>query len=427
MIGFTAIHRSSNREQVRTSACFPRIFSVLFVGIGFVGLAAGARAQVFTVGPDPIQSRYADIKRTHVDLGDKPLDEHTRQELIRVLDAEQGFAMRPLPKGSKGILLRANGPASPSGSDYVNALEKNGTAFQAADRVAITDVKIIGDKIIFELNGGPDKKHKFLRHVSVGVGGAEVPLARDDGIEPVGARVTLEFEKFIPQMTGQQVKDLLAPLIDFNTTSPAKAYTDTLPPALRDAILNHHVLVGMSQDMVLHALGRPDNKLREMDGQMPFEEWIYGEPPKDVQFVRFNGNRVIRVEEAKVGQPPIIRTENEMGDYWSTQPAPGPAIHEVKLGDADPKSSGEQTAQKAPPTLRKPGETLPSDQNQGSMQPVQFPKDMGKNDPQAQGQQPSQPSVQPAAKPSAQPNVNDDDDTPTTASNPVSHLNGKGN
>ena len=311
--------------------------------------------------------------------------------------------MRPLPRGSKGLVLRANGPTTPSGSDYVHSLESNGAAFQAADRVAITDVKIIGDKIVFELNGGPDKRHKFLRHVSVGVGGAEMPLARDDGQVPTGARITLQFEKFIPEMTGTQVKELLSPLIDFNALSPVKAYTDSLPPRLRDAILNHHVLVGMSPEMVIHALGHPDSKVRERDGNMPFEEWIYGEPPKDVQFVRFNGNRVIRVEEAKVGEPPVIRTQDEMGGYWST--VPDPNIREVKLGDADPNSVKEQSAAKAPPSLRKPGETLPSDKDtgQGSMGPVQFPKDTSKD----------KPAQQPATSP-----ADPDSNAPAPASNP---------
>ncbi len=41
---------------------------------------------------------------------------------------------------------------------------------------------------------------------------------------------------------------------------------------------------------------------------MPFEEWMYGKPPKDVEFVRVNGNRVIRVEIAKIGETPVVYT-----------------------------------------------------------------------------------------------------------------------
>ncbi len=32
----------------------------------------------------------------------------------------------------------------------------------------------------------------------------------------------------------------------------------------------------MNTDMVMFAKGQPTTKSREMDGQMPFEEWVYG-------------------------------------------------------------------------------------------------------------------------------------------------------
>jgi hypothetical protein len=347
-------------------------------GAGFAA-ATPVWAQVFTVETDKIESRYTDIKRTHVELGSQQLLQRTKLELVRVLEAEQGFAMRPLPRGSKGITLVANGAANPNGAEYVKSLQHNGIAFQAADRVVITDVKFAQDKIVFEFNGGPDQKHKILRHISVGANGAMIPLARDNGQEPTGVRITLQFEKFIPELTGTQVKELLEPLVDFKLKTPLQAYTDTLPPKLRDAILAHHVLVGMSPEMVLHALGHPDTKSRERDGDMPFEEWIYGQPPKDVEFVRFNGNRVIQVEDAKLGQPPIIRKTDEMGDYWST--VPNPNVREVRLGDTNSAAVGAQSAQSAPPSLKKPGETLPNQQDIPSMDRVQFPPGMDKNKP----------------------------------------------
>jgi hypothetical protein len=355
------------------------------VGCCCIALAAGAwmtaGAQVMTVSTNSsgIESRYTDIKRTHVDLSSQPVLQRTKLELVRVLEAEQGFAMRPIPKGGKGMVLVANGGANPNGADYVKALEHNGVAFQQAERVAITDVKIYPDKIVFELNGGPDKSHKFLRHISVGAGGATIPLAQDNGQEPMGARLTLQFEKFVPEMTGTEVKELLTPLVDFKLKTPIQAYTDTLPPQLKEAILAHHVLVGMSPEMVTYALGHPDSKSRERDGDMPFEEWIYGQPPKDVEFVRFNGNRVIQIEECKLGEPPIIRKTDEMGDYWNTIPSTN-NIHEVKLGDAGGAQSNDdqKAVVTAPPSLKKPGETLPDDANNGvpQMQKVQFPPGM---------------------------------------------------
>ncbi len=128
------------------------------------------------------------------------------------------------------------------------------------------------------------------------------PTIANQAGDPVGSRLTLTFADHVPDLTPAQVKALLAPLISFDVKTPIQAFTDTLPPALKEAILSHKVLVGMTTDMVLYAKGQPLTKSREMDGQMPIEEWIYGTPPEEVDFVRINGNRVIRVEVAKDGE-----------------------------------------------------------------------------------------------------------------------------
>jgi hypothetical protein len=131
--------------------------------------------------------------------------------------------------------------------------------------------------------------------------------------------------------------------------------------------------------MVLFAKGQPDSKSREMDGQMPFEEWMYGKPPNEVDFVRINGNRVIRLEVAKTGEPPVIFSKDEVEGLMRTDGAPleADATRRVaKVGDVERDPDKEAPA--APPSLRKPGETLPSDDPRnmqaGEMKPVQFPK-----------------------------------------------------
>jgi hypothetical protein len=112
---------------------------------------------------------------------------------------------------------------------------------------------------------------------------------------------------------------------------------------------------------------------------MPFEEWIYGKPPKEVDFVRINGNRVIRVEVAKMGESPIVFTKDEVEGLMRTDGTPleasVPTTHTIQLGDVqrDPNTQ----APAAPPSIRKPGETLPDISTSGSageMKPVQFPK-----------------------------------------------------
>lgn len=340
-------------------------------------------AQVFTVTPEGIDGKYLDFQPTNVAISTVPLTNHNREDLLRFLQAEQGFAMRPLPIST--ITLKANGPMQPSGSDYVNAIREKGLSVKAGDRVVVTDIKIEKDRILLDFNGGPEHKHKWLRHIEIGMDpNATTPVVNDSGQAPSGTRITLVFPHDVPDMTGMQVEALVKPIVDFSLKTPIQAYTDTLPPWLRKSIIDHHVLVGMNEDMVIAALGRPREKIREREGQMPFEEWLYGEPPDPVQFVRFNGNRVIRLEIAKVGEEPEVHTQDEMNGYWDKKPAQDTRI--VKLGDQAPARPGAETAPRTPPSLKSPGEKLPSDTDANTPQlaPVQFPKDQTK--PQSQPQ-----------------------------------------
>jgi hypothetical protein len=360
--------------------------------IGFGQAVNGQKVIIVNSTPaaGSIDRRYAQIEPTKVDLPKQPIDARGHQDILRILVAEQGFAMRPLPRGKKGLTLAANGKLSPAGESYVSQVTEQGLSVKPGDRVVLSDVKIDKEKMVFEINGGPDHKHEFLRHVQIGMGGPNMtnPVVQDNGQEPAGARITLAFSKFVPEVTPAQVKALLAPLISFDMKTPVQAYTDTLPPALKKAILDHKVMVGMSTEMVLFAMGQPESKSREIEGQMPFEEWIYGHPPQDVQFVRVNGNRVIRVEVAKLGQPLEVFTKDEVEGLMTTdgKPVLAEATHTVQMGDVhrDPNT---QSAE-APPTLRAPGEKLPDDKDsntpgtmnrEGGMKPVVFPKDTTKD------------------------------------------------
>jgi len=102
-----------------------------------------------------------------------------------------------------------------------------------------------------------------------------------------------------------------------------------------------------------------------------------------VQFVRINGNRVIRVEVAKIGKPVAIFTRDEVEGLMRTDGTPLEASNKdtrtVKLGDAE--RDPDKEAPVAPPSLRNPGEKLPGDDPKdnpagriGVMRPVQFPK-----------------------------------------------------
>jgi hypothetical protein len=327
-----------------------------------------------------VDRRFAQIQPTHVPLTKIELNAKTRLELIRTLQSEQGFAMRPFPRGHKGLTLAANGKLDPAGEGYLSMVTKEGLSAKPGDRLVLSDIKFEHSRIVFDLNGGPDPKHRFLRHIQIGMGPNTNPVVQQgDEQEPVGARLSLTFESHVPELTGAEVKALLAPLISFDVKTPIQAFTDTLPTKLKEAILNHQVLVGMSTDMVLFAKGAPETKSREMDGQMPFEEWIYGKPPKDVEFVRINGNRVIRVEVAKMGETPVIFTKDEVEGMMRTDGTPlqPPDSHTRTVQMGDVQRNPDTQAPAAPPSLRNPGETLPTnsrDDRVGTMKPVQMPK-----------------------------------------------------
>ncbi len=336
-------------------------------------------SQVFTVSTERIEGRFLQFQPTHVELPKMHAGPFTWDNLQRTLASEQGYAMRPLPLASQGLDLVANGPLTPSGSDYVTELNSKGISARPGDRVTITKITFHRDRLILELNGGPDVPHKYLRHLQIGAGGGMVPMARDNGEQATGSRLTLFFPGGVPNVTGAQVKELIAPVVGFGEKSPLEAYVETLPPFLKKAILDKHVLVGMDSDMVLHAVGAPAQKMREEADGRPFIEWIYGVPPEKSEFVRLQHDRVTRVEDAAVGTSPVVRTANEVGNYWETD-GKGSNERLVKLGD---QSEADRVAQNAPthapPSLRKPGETLPSDKDtkQPKMGPVQFPAPQG--------------------------------------------------
>lgn len=327
-----------------------------------------------------VDRRYQQIQPTKVELTNSILDTKTRLELERILQAEQGFAMRPFPRGHKGLTIEANGKLDPAGEAYLNMVTALGLSAKPGDRLVITDLKFEKNKINFMINGGPDAKHRFLRHVQIGSGPSMNPVVADDGKEPTGARLTLTFKEHVPQLTASQVKALLSPLISFDLKTPIQAYCDTLPPKLKDAIMNHQVLVGMNTEMVIYAVGPPESKTRETENQMPFEEWIYGKPPKPTQFVRINGNRVIRLEVAKIGEPPQIFTEDVVSALMRSDGSPVVADTKVKtvaLGDTETNRDPDRQAPAAPPSLHQAGDQpdpMAQHDPASEMKPVQFPK-----------------------------------------------------
>jgi hypothetical protein len=261
-----------------------------------------------------------------------------------------------------GLTLIANGNMTPGGDAYRQLLYKKGESAAAGDRVAITTVTVKADRIVFDINGGPYLKHRILRHIDIN----DTPIVQDNGEQVTGCRITLIFEGGIPEISAPEVKALLDPVIDFGVKTSGEAYADSLPPFLKDAVAKHDVLVGMDRKMVLAAMGAPQSKIRELipGTDRHYEEWIFGQMPQTVYFVRFEGDRVTQIRTAAMGQPIAVRDQDEMQGYVDPEDT-----REVAMGDGKPEdSSGDTGRAAAPPTILKPGESAP-----GASQRVQYP------------------------------------------------------
>jgi hypothetical protein len=178
-------------------------------------------------------------------LSDKPMSKQTRVMVVRSLEAEFVFARKPLPLGQRGVVLK-DGRLSPPAKELAALIATYGPAVKPGDRAQITDMKIGDKSILFELNGGSKKKKKWYQHIEVGGMGGMTPVSQDSGQGGTGTTVELAFDKFVPEMTGDQVRELLSPILDFHAKSAAEAYIETVPPKVKQAIKDHKVLVGPS-------------------------------------------------------------------------------------------------------------------------------------------------------------------------------------
>ena len=294
------------------------------------------------------------------------ISKQTRYEIIRDFETQLVYARTAFPMGRKGLQLK-QGVVTPNGEELQQALNLWGPAVKPGDPAHISFVQIKDDHIHFELNGGPIRRQKWYQRVEIS--GANGPLntgPNEPQANPHGSYLDVYFDKYVPEMTAGQLRDLLYPALDFNARNKEQAYLDTVPPKVKEAIQAHHVLVGMNQEMVIHAKGKPPKKVRERAGETDYEEWIYGEAPADVDFVRFVGDEVVRVETMKVDGEKIVRTDREV----------------VLQPDLDKEAKKEKEPEQSPanaPSLRRPGEDqqdVPKPANGAAPPPMMPPPDL---------------------------------------------------
>jgi hypothetical protein len=314
---------------------------------------------------------------------DSKLSNSQRQEIIRSFLAERPFVHRAFPRGKQGIRIEGN-KITPSEAELNQLVASSGPAAKPGERAQITAVHFVHRGIIFEVNGGPVKRKKWTERVSVGVNGVDPKAQSGQTDESVytnsnGSFVFLAVKEDPSSLTVANIKDQLAPVLDFKALSVAEAYQKSLPPLLAEAVKKHHCLVGMDKEMVTYAMGRPPRRIRESKDGEDYEEWIFGAPPQEVQFIRFLKDKVVSIEEMKVTGEKVVRTQDEIGDLngalnASAQPHTPPDAMAAPADDerrsapslmrpgeksTDPKDSGRDPNPMRPPDTTPPVAPVP--------------------------------------------------------------------
>ena len=232
------------------------------------------------------------------------LQEPTKLELIRYVSGEFAKAIKSLPAGKEGLIVSVGKPVPTEMLE--RALATHGAAVNSGDRVQITKLDFQNHQIIVDLNGGGRGKKRLRDRIHIEMGGIPTMTSTQTeetgppGLQPgMGSTLYLEFGKPVPDLSPEELKELLSPYLDFaKQRSASTQWIDTLPPEMKKAIQERRPVVGMDREQVVAAIGKPDHKVRERDNEgNDIEDWIYGQPPSKTIFVRFNGDRVTNIRQ----------------------------------------------------------------------------------------------------------------------------------
>ncbi|HVW85517.1 MAG TPA: hypothetical protein VHB50_12595 [Bryobacteraceae bacterium] len=229
------------------------------------------------------------------------LTEDEKIEILRNLSAEYAKAKTYFPRSKKPLEFDAADGSWDKAKWQMMAQQNGGPAAREGDQIKITHVTFDGDKLLIEINGGLKSGRHWYDHIETGMGPSTYPVSNGDYTPSLGTNIEINFHKPMENLTSDQIKKTLLPLMDFDKHSVTKVYAETLPPEMQKAIAEKRALEGMSRDEVLMALGHPIRKYRESKDGIDLEDWIYGEAPGKVTFVTFKGAKVVKVKEEYAG------------------------------------------------------------------------------------------------------------------------------
>ncbi len=261
---------------------------------------------IFPSAADSPDSGQPQAKPATASTPNQPLQETSKLTLIRFVSGEFAKAVKALPAGKEGFNLTVGKPLNTELLD--RAVATHGAAVNSGDNVQITGLEFRGRQIVVDVNGGGRGKHHWRDHLQIGIGGGGRPTMQTTstqetgppGLQPgMGSTIFLEWNKFVPDMTPDELKQILSPFLNFQRERSASVqWIDTLPPEMKKAIQERRPVLGMDREEVVAAMGKPDHKVRERDSDgNDIEDWIYGQPPSKTVFVRFIGDHVTKIQQ----------------------------------------------------------------------------------------------------------------------------------
>jgi hypothetical protein len=250
--------------------------------------------------PSPKDSKADKDKRASA--GDV-LQPQSRAWILRGLTAEWAVARKALPRGTIGLHLGDDGAVDERSLQIM--LANGGPAVHSGERTQVTKIEFKKDSIVLALNGGVRKRPHFTVDTAGPISGGVVQQQQESDPTDVheGCYISLDFKRPIPDLTVEDVKQMLAPVLDFNQRSVRVSVSETWPAEVQEAVKKRTIIAGMTKDQVLASKGKPDNKIRELKGKTPQETWVYGVVPAKVLLVIFEQDEVVEAREYIPGIP----------------------------------------------------------------------------------------------------------------------------
>src|SRR6267143_4185207 len=165
---------------------------------------------------DNTQSQGQSQSKTAPPAKNATLQENSKLALIRYVSGEFAKAVKPLPAGKEGFHVSVGKPLETERLD--RAVATHGPAVSTGDRVQITKIEFREHQIIVDLNGGGRGKRHWRDHIQIGLGGSGYPPMQSSstqdqgppGMQPgMGSTIFLEFNKQLPDITPDELKQLL--------------------------------------------------------------------------------------------------------------------------------------------------------------------------------------------------------------------------